>query len=127
MPALAFLAVVGFALIALLYVADATLEPGSPPIVTSDRVGLPEPWHSDDIQTFAPTHTPAAAPDMASQDVLAAQPKSEPAVPPKIESAARVARAQAPPKKKRVTQQPDHQQNRSHQDNLFDRFSLRGQ
>ena len=36
MPALAFLAVVGLALVALLFVADATLESGSPPIVTSD-------------------------------------------------------------------------------------------
>ena len=34
MPALAFLAVVGFALIALLFVADATLENGSLAIIT---------------------------------------------------------------------------------------------
>jgi hypothetical protein len=43
MPVLAFLAVVGFVLIALLFVADATLDKGSPAIVTSDRIGLPEP------------------------------------------------------------------------------------
>ena len=47
MPALAFLAVVGFALIALLCVADATLERSSPVIPTSERVGLPERWHPD--------------------------------------------------------------------------------
>lgn len=121
MPALAFLAVAGLVLVALLFVAGATLEPSLPPIVTSDRVGLPEPWHSDDIQTFAPT--PAPAPDTTSQAV---QPQSAPD-PAKIESAARAARAEAPPKKKPVTQQPDHQQNHFHQDNLVDRFSIRGQ
>ena len=115
MPALAFLAAVGLALIAMMFVADATLEPSLPPIVTSDRVGLPEPWHSDDI--LAPT--PAPAPE-------AVQPQSAPDLA-KIESAARAARAEAPPKKKRVTQQPDHQQNHFQQDNLVDRFSIRGQ
>ena len=44
MPALAFLAAVGMALVALLFVADATLEKGPPAIVTSERSGLPEPW-----------------------------------------------------------------------------------
>jgi len=42
MPALAFLAVAGLALLALLFVADATLVKSSPPIVTSGHVGLPE-------------------------------------------------------------------------------------
>ena len=95
MPALAFLAVVGLVLVALLFVADATLEHGSPPIVTSDRVGLPEPWHPDAIQTL--TTTPAPAPDMTSQPVLSAQPKPGPDLA-KIDSAARAARAEAPPK-----------------------------
>ena len=76
MPVLAFLAVVGFVLIALLFVADATLDKGSPAIVTSDRIGLPERRHSDTIQTL--TNTPAPAPDMTSPAVLAAQPKLEP-------------------------------------------------
>ena len=70
MPALAFLAVVGLALVALLFVADATLESGSPPIVTSTRVGLPEPWHPNTAGAL--TTTPAPAPDMASKAVLAA-------------------------------------------------------
>jgi hypothetical protein len=39
---------------------------------------------------------------MTSQAVLAAQPKSAPEAPAKIESAAREARAEAPPKKVRV-------------------------
>ena len=43
MPALAFLAVAGLTLIALLFLADVTLEQdGSPVIVTSQRSGLPE-------------------------------------------------------------------------------------
>ena len=46
MPAVAFLAWVGLALAALLFVADATLVDG-PAIVVSQRIGLPEPWHPD--------------------------------------------------------------------------------
>ena len=76
MPVFAFFAVVGFALIAPPFVADATLERNSPVIVTSDRVGLPERWHPDTIQTL--TTAPAPPPDMTSQAVLVAQPKSEP-------------------------------------------------
>jgi hypothetical protein len=49
MPALAFLAVVGLALVALLLVADATLKPV---IVTSQRSGPPKPWHPGAIQTL---------------------------------------------------------------------------
>ena len=55
MPALAFLAAVGIALIALLCVADATLERSSPVITTSDRVGLPERWHPDTVQILTST------------------------------------------------------------------------
>jgi len=119
MPALTFLAVAGLALIALLFVADATLEPGSPVIVTSQRSGLPQPRRPDAIQTL--TAAPAPAPDMTSQAVLAAQPKSVPDALAKIGSVARTARAEAPPKDKRVTQ-PIHYQ----QTSLFDRFSIKG-
>ena len=132
MPALAFLAVVGLVLVALLFVADATLENSSPVIVTSQRSGLPAPWHPDAIKTH--TTEPAPAPDMTSQAVLAAQPKSAPEALAKIGSAAREARAEAPPKKeKRVARQsPDRQQNHVQQDHvkqssLVDRFSIRGQ
>jgi hypothetical protein len=119
MPVLAFFAVVGLALIALPFVADATLEPSSPVIVTSQRSGLPAPWHSDAIQTLATA--PAPAPDMTSQTVLAAQPKSAPEALAKIGSAARAARAEAPPKDKRVMP-PIHYQ----QTSVFDRFSIKG-
>ena len=124
MPALAFLAVVGFALIALLCVADATLERSSPVIVTSDRVGLPERWRSDTIRTL--TTAPAPAPDMTSPAVRAAQPRSEPDILDKIGPAARAARAEAPPKTNRVTQ-PSHRQNHDQTNQLADRFSIKGQ
>jgi hypothetical protein len=76
MPVLAFLAVAGLTLLALLFVADATLERGVSPIVTSSRVGLPEQRHSDTVQVL--TTAPAPVPDMTSQLVLSAQPKSSP-------------------------------------------------
>lgn len=114
MPALAFLAVVGLALVALLFVADATLESGSPPIVTSTRVGLPEPWHPNTAGAL--TTTPAPAPDMSSKAVPSDQPSEASA---KIDPAARAARAEAPAKKKRVTAERfDYQRN-----DPVDRFS----
>jgi hypothetical protein len=143
MPALALLAVVGLVLVALLFVADATLKPV---IVTSQRSGPPKPWHPGAIQTL--TTAPAPAPDMTSPAVLAAQPKSardalakiEPAArearaeePPKkaraeasakkarVEASAKKARAEAPPQDQRVTQPNNYQQTP-----LFDRFSIKG-
>ena len=101
MPALSFLAVVGLALVALLFVANATLENGSPPIVISDRYGLPKPWYPGAMQNMA--IAPAPAPDMATPAILAAQSKTSPEAATKIEAAARAARAEAPPKKKRIT------------------------
>jgi hypothetical protein len=101
MPALPFLAAVGLVLIALLFVA------------TSDRYGL-NPSHLDAIRTLAAA--PAPAPDMASQTVLAAQAKVEPA--------AHEVRAERLPTKKRVTrerQQIDYQQPFG-----GDRFSIKG-
>jgi hypothetical protein len=119
MPIFNFLLVAGFALIALLFVANATLEPGSPPIVTSQRSGLPEQRRPDATQIL--TARPAPAPDMTSQAVLAAQPKSAPDDLAEIESAARKVRAEAPPKERRVARPIDYQQTR-----FFDRFSIRG-
>ena len=120
MPVLSFLAVVGLALIALLFVADATLEPSSPPIVTSERVGLPKPWRPDSMYPDAIrnlTTAPAPAPDMASDLVRAAMPKAQSAPEDDlatVKPAARAARAEAPPEKKRVirTQPPvEYRQN----------------
>ena len=104
MPALAFLAVVGLALIAMLFVASATLENGSPPIVTSNRVGLPEPWHPDstdpDLIRNLPT-APAPRTDMTSNLARAAMPNAQSAPeedPANVKPAARAARAEAPPR-----------------------------
>ena len=118
MPALAFLAVAGLALIALLFVANATLEPGSPPIVTSQRSGLPEVRRPDVAQTSSAAPAPA---DMTSQAVLAAQPKSAPDALAKIGSAVRAARAEVPRKDKLVTQTLNYQVTP-----LLDRFSIKG-
>jgi hypothetical protein len=101
MPALAFLAMAGLVLTALLFVVDLKLEKsGSPAIVTSQRIGLPEPQYHNAGRTL--TSTPAPAPDMTSQAVLAAQPKSESEHQAKIPTEVRAARAEAPPKKVRA-------------------------
>jgi hypothetical protein len=97
MPALTVLAVVGLALIALLFVANEKLEPVSP-VITSQRLGLPNSRHH--VATQSLTAAPAPAPDMSSPAVLAAQPKSDAVA--KIGSAAREARAEAQPKKARI-------------------------
>ena len=125
MPVLAYLEVVGFVLVALLFVADATLERSSPVIVTSDRVGLPKPWHSDTIQTL--TTAPAPAPDMTSPAVLAAQPRSEPDILDKIGPAARAARAETSPKNKLITRPTGRRQYNDQTNQLADRFSIKGQ
>jgi len=125
MPVLAYLGVVGFVLVALLFAADATLERSSPVIVTSDRIGLPERWHSDTIQTL--TTAPVPAPDMTSPAVRAAQPKPEPDILDKIGPAARAARAEAPPKNNRLTQPTGHRQNHYQTNQLVDRFSIKSQ
>ena len=93
MPIFSYFAIVGAVLVALFFLADATLEKGTPPVVTSERQGLPEPWRPDPIQTLVAA--PAPEPDMTSQAVLAAQPKSpaEVLIPPKKN---RVPRKQLP-------------------------------
>ncbi|MFZ1207123.1 MAG: hypothetical protein WA756_00710 [Pseudolabrys sp.] len=126
MPFLAFFVMAGWVLVALLFVADATLEKNdSPVIVTSQRTGLPTPRYHNANATKALTTPAAPEPDMKSQAVLAAQPKSVDALP-KIESEAREARAEAAlhgaqPQNNRV-RQPIHYQ----QPNMFDRFSIKG-
>jgi hypothetical protein len=135
MPIFKFLVVTGFALITLLFAANAMLEPGSPPIITSQRSGLPEPRTHNAARTL--TTAPAPAPDMTSQAVRDAQPKSVPEALPKIEPAAREARAEALSNKLRLKMsakaRPEAQpQNNSimqtidHQQNQFDRFSIKG-
>ena len=90
MPIFTYVVVVGSALIALLFVMGATPEKAAPPIVTSERQGLPKPWHPDPIQVL--TATPAPPPDMTSGAVLAAQPKVAPAAEAKSDAAPEEAR-----------------------------------
>jgi len=135
MPALGFLAVASFALIALLFLADATLEKSdSPVIVTSQRSGLPDSAiHSE--KTSILTVAPAPEPDMTLPAVRDAQPKPEPQESLRIHRAARAARAEAPPQNTDGAPQQNYQrqfqfqhqyqyQNRRGQE--FDRFSIKG-
>ena len=100
MPIFAYLVAVGAALIALMFFANATLEKAGPPIVTTQRVGLPESQVPNPIQSL--TSTPAPAPDMTSPLVLVAEPKVQPEVP-TVLPAPRAARAEAPPQQRPVT------------------------
>ena len=94
MPIFSYFAVVGSVLVALLFAANATLPKSATPVIaTSSIYGMPKPWHPDPTQTLATT--PAPAPDMSSEAVLAAAPKTEPVN-------ERSAKADAAPKKKRV-------------------------
>jgi hypothetical protein len=141
MPALAFLAWVGLALVALLFVTDATLVDHGPAIVVSQRIGLPEQWHPDPDSAQTPTPNPIPTPEMTSQALISNQPVSE-AEGHAINPAALAVRAEALPKKKRglpgsqqkrVTRQPTKrpqnyvQEKHVQQSSLFDRFSIRDQ
>ena len=130
MPVLAYLAVAGLALIALLFVADAALEKSdSPVIATSQRSGLPDSAiHSDKAQVL--TTAPAPEPDMTLQAVRDAQPKPERSDPLKIPPDARASRAEAPPPNTRVMQPFNDQfptNNQYRRSQVFDRFSIKGQ
>jgi hypothetical protein len=101
MHILVYFAVVSSALIAFLFVTDATLEKGAQPIVTTQRVGLPESRVPNPARILA--STPAPAPDMTSPLVLVAAPKVQQA--PEllaVEPTARAARAEAPFQNNRV-------------------------
>ena len=131
MPVFSYFAIVGAVLVALFFLADATLEKGASPVVTSERVGLPKSWHPDPVQTPTPNLIPT--PEMTSLAVISNQPVSE-AEGHAINPAALAARAEASPKKeKRVTRQAikrpqNHvQQNHVQHSSLFDRFSIRDQ
>jgi len=125
MPIFTYFAVVGSVLVALLFVADATLDKDTQAVVTSGRYGLPKAWRSDSIQTLVAT--PAPAPYMTSDAVLAAQPRapSAPEALTKIKPAALAARAEAQPTEEgagRQRQPVEHQRAFS-----GDKFSIQGQ
>jgi hypothetical protein len=73
MPILSYFAVVGSVLVALLFVADATLEKSGPLPFNNESVGLPKPWQPDTKGSIL-TATSAPEPDMASAAVGAANP-----------------------------------------------------
>lgn len=106
MPIFSYFAVVGSVLVAMLFVADATLTKSDSPVVTtSSMVGLPKPWQPDaQIKSLAAASAPA--PDMSAAAVVAAAPKAEPAV-----TAAAVEQP-APKKKKIVRRQPQREDGR---------------
>jgi len=91
MPIVTYFAVVGLGLFALLFLLDGKLEKAQP-IITSERQGLPQARRLDPTQVL--TTASAPAPDMASEAVLAAQPKVEQTP---------VARSEVAPEKRRVT------------------------
>jgi hypothetical protein len=94
MPIFSYFAVVGSVLVALLFAADVTLpKSATPVVVTSSLYGMPKPWHPDPSPILATT--PAPAPDMSSEAVLAATPKTTPVN-------ERSTAVNAAPKKKRV-------------------------
>lgn len=120
MPALAFLGVASLVLLVLLFVANGVMPEGSPPIVTSSQIGLPERWHSDDIQVL--TRTPAPEPDMASPAIRAVQPSPDHEVLFKLAPTARAARAEAAPARDRATRSNGYRET-----NWGDRFSIGNQ
>jgi hypothetical protein len=127
MPILSYFVGVGALLVALLFVADATLTKSDSPVVpTSTLYGLPKPWKPDaPVQTLVAA--PAPVPETASERAQAALAKTEP-----VNEAS--ARAEVTPKKKHVarkhTRPAEHQQtyawtpsaNRSFGGGFFGRF-----
>ena len=99
MPILRYFGFVGAALLALLFVADATLDKGPPAVTTSNMSGLPKPWKADTTQTLA--STPGPAPDMSS-DAVAAAAAQKPAEP----APQQIAKVEPPKKKKHVAAAP---------------------
>jgi hypothetical protein len=114
MPILGYFVVVGAVLVTLFFVADATLEKGPPPIVTSEQTGLPKSSRPPQVQVLTTAQAPA--PDMTSPLVVAAAPKS---------ASEAMAKADAVPKKKRVTRKPvdDYRQQAWSRDWSRDRYS----
>ncbi len=107
MPIFSYFVGVGSVLVALLFVADATLEKRARPVVTTSSLyGLPKPWQPDPTQTLAAAAAPA--PDMSSAAVLPAMPKTASAANTEPVNERRV--TTDAPKKKRVAHKQQQQQ-----------------
>jgi hypothetical protein len=98
MPILSYFAVVGSVLVALLFVADATLEKSGPPPFNNESVGLPKPWQPEPKSSIL-TATPAPEPDMTSAAVRAATPAAAKVA--EVPAAAAAAQAEAVPAPKK--------------------------
>jgi hypothetical protein len=96
MPILSYFAVVGSVLVALLFVADATLEKSGPLPFNNEAVGLPKPWQPDTKGSIL-TATSAPEPDMTSAAVRAANPPATQSA--AIPAAAAAAKAEAVPER----------------------------
>ena len=100
MPILSYFAVAGSVLVALLFVADATLEKSGPLPFNNESVGLPKPWQPDTKGSILAA-TSAPEPDMTSAAVRAATPPApQIAAMPAVAAAAKA--EPAPRKQKRV-------------------------
>jgi hypothetical protein len=96
MPILSYFAIVGSVLVALLFVADATLEKSGPLPFNNESVGLPKPWRPD-AKSSVLAATPAPEPDMTSAAVQAAAPAAPQSTP--LPAAAAAAKAEAVPER----------------------------
>lgn len=96
MPILSYFAVAGSVLVALLFVADATLEKSGPLPFNNESVGLPKPWQPDTKGSILAAPS-APEPDMASVAVRAAAPPA--ALSAAIPAAAPAAKAEAVPER----------------------------
>jgi hypothetical protein len=112
MPILTYFAVVGTALMALLFYASASMEPRGPLAVTSNFEGLPPPWHGPAVvQNLVAQAAPE--PDMNSDAVKSAAPAAAKtaAATTTGQGAQAVAKAEiAPKKKKHVARRPAPQE-----------------
>jgi hypothetical protein len=106
MPIFSYFAVIGSVLVALLFVADATLEKSGPLPFNNESVGLPKPWQPEPTRSNL-TATPVPEPDMSSAAVHAAvAPVAKVA---EMPAAAATAQAEAVPaakKPKRAARKP---------------------
>ena len=96
MPILSYFAVVGSVLVALLFVADATLEKSGPLPFNNESVGLPKPWQPEPKSSIL-VAMPAPEPDMTSAAVRAAAPTPHIAPVAAVPPAAAAANAEAVP------------------------------
>ena len=96
MPILSYFGVAGSVLVALLFVADATLEKSGPLPFNNESVGLPKPWQPDTKGSIL-TATSAPEPDMTSAAVRAANPPATQSA--AIPAAATAAKAEAVPER----------------------------